>query len=160
MPGRIKFKGAEPFSRFHPNTSPAHMELVNSEKNDCVVRAMAACFRVPYAHAHAVAASLGRKRGRGMQNDAWVGRWMQCEVSNGNALPAHAYVNASVMITPGGNLFIREGMTLGKFMRINPQGTFLVWVRSHVMCVRDGVVLDTGTPAWKQKIRGLWRIVK
>jgi hypothetical protein len=161
MAGRIRFEGREPFIKFHPNASPAHVELVNSERNDCVVRTMATCFRIPYVTAHAIAASLGRKPGHGMGADVWVTRWMQCEVRNGNALPAHSYVDANVAITPmTGQVLIREGMTLGKFMRTNPKGTFFVWVRSHVMCVRDGVVLDTGTPAWKQKIRGLWRIVE
>lgn len=48
-------------------------------------------------------------------------------------------------------------LTLGKFMEINPRGTFLVTMRGHITCVKDGVLYDT-FDCRNRKIWCAWKV--
>jgi hypothetical protein len=52
-------------------------------------------------------------------------------------------------------------LTVGKFIKDNPIGTFLVSVRGHVFTIKNGVVIGNVEDAKKTRkvLQSIWKIV-
>ena len=59
------------------------------QKNDCVVRAIAVAFNLPYDDVYETMADLGRKCGRGTDKDAWQS-WINMKATK-HSFPAMNY---------------------------------------------------------------------
>jgi len=49
-------------------------------------------------------------------------------------------------------------MTAEEFCEQHPDGTFILQMKGHVMCVKDGVVYDTHKVEDSRPVKGAWRI--
>jgi hypothetical protein len=59
------------------------------------------------------------------------------------------------------NKKIKRALTVGKFIKDNPIGTFLVSVRGHVFTIKNGVVIGNVEDAKKTRkvLQSIWKIV-
>ncbi len=89
------------------------------ETNDCVVRAWAIAAQIPYAEAHAAFKAAGRRDRRGTK------------------LHVSEAVMGDLRCYPRGSR-----VTVAKWLRANPSGHFVVFVRGHAFAVIDGVCHD------------------
>lgn len=97
------------------------------EWNDCAVKAVAVAAGVPYAEAHALLKAAGRRDRRGMKNTLYK-----------DVLRALGLALEPVKVPPCTRRTLVD--------RLRPTGTYLVRVRGHVFCVKDGVQVDR--PQW------------
>ena len=103
---------------------------IDTEINDCVVRALSLAFNVEYTKAHALCAKAGRKPRRGMlrkQTDAVIKQLTGKPSAEMDKLPR------------GGR------QTLATFARDNAKGKWIVIKRGHAVALIDGVYHDNGT---------------
>lgn len=107
------------------------------EANDCAVRAIAIAFDVPYVDVHAFMKARGRPDRKGTPFhaiDAAVKHFSGGRIT-GNF---HCAVyDAPRVIGHWVALWHSERMTVARFEREMPKGTYLVYTRSHLLCVRD-----------------------
>jgi len=96
------------------------------EKSDCAVKAVAIAAGIHYVDVHGMMASEGRRHRDGTPNP----------------------ITYSVLEMLGFRLDdvtnkykARTVRTLGREMK-NVSGSYLVWVRGHILCIRDGEVCD------------------
>lgn len=115
---------------------PQGRELLR-EHNDCTVRAYANAFSLEYSEAHALLKLAGRKNRKGFHLNSFM-KQMHPD------LPA-----------------ARMRMTLHKFINGEGKaGTWIVWIRRHVLCIRDGVALDLGMFPAGSRIIAVWKCDK
>ena len=103
---------------------------IDTETNDCVVRALSLAFNVEYTKAHELCAKAGRKPRRGMlrkQTDAVIKQLAGKPSAELDKLPR------------GGR------QTLATFARDNAKGKWIVIKRGHAVALIDGVYHDNGT---------------
>lgn len=104
------------------------------EKNDCTVRALANATGMGYHEAFKLAEALGRRQGSGL-------KWKPlCELYA-------PYSTLNRVIT-----------TVGAFAAQHPIGTFILHVRKHVFCLKDGVMLDTGASKPTARVDYAWTV--
>lgn len=100
------------------------------ENRDCTVKAQAACFNISYGRAHRQLAKAGRKARHGA-NITVMARAISYQTGEEFEKIVKEFWSA------------RYGrITIGRFCRENPKGTFIITSASHAMCVRDGVLID------------------
>lgn len=121
---------------------------VPGDTNDCGVRAVAVACAVDYHAAHAALEALGRKRRKGTH---W-GAMLKAARALAGTEPA---LLAGTEPTRHGWHPMR--VTLSRFVRDNPRGSFVLWTISHAFAVVDGVVYD-----WRARgrciVRGGFRV--
>ena len=94
------------------------------ERGYCAVIAISVAAQVPFGKSRSLLHKYGRKQGRGAQT-LWIH----------NTLKQLGYKANLVMD--------RQPKTLATATRVLPRrGTFLLYTRGHVSCVRDGVLED------------------
>jgi len=115
--------------------SPEH------ERNDCTVRALAIATLVPYWKCYQVLAEFGRKPNRGTNirkffknNKMVLGYWFK-------------------------KLNFRKQITLNKFVKKYPEGTYYVRISRHVFVVKDGVAIDMTKPKTYCRITDAWEVI-
>jgi hypothetical protein len=103
---------------------------IDTEINDCVVRALSLSFNVEYSKVHTMCAEAGRKPRRGMYRNQT------------NAVIKKLTGKPSVEMDklPRG-----KRQTLATFARDNPKGKWFVIKRGHAVALIDGVYHDNGT---------------
>lgn len=112
------------------------------DDNDCTVRALAHAYDVPYDVAHTFLRRYGRKDKKGISFYMFV-----------ESGKMKYYFGGTVLKIPCST-------TLQKTMETIGPGTFL-WLRSrHVLCIKDGVVLDTYQSRPGARCIALWKIIK
>jgi hypothetical protein len=109
------------------------------EHNDCAVRALSVAAGLPYESAHA----LLKKHGR---------------VDNRGTYPS-SITKALIDLAPESTFTHGDRrLTLGTFTKLMPMGTFIVFVRGHVLSVVDGTVHD-----WKEaprrRVKFFWKLI-
>ena len=134
--------------------------IAKSENNDCVVRAFASAFDVPYDRAHKyVAEKFGRQPGKGTFGTVTKLLKMyddRTTVNYKKVYPVGVRKNSimtnslSYNVTIKGVTKVRQ-MTVGTFIKQNPKGTFFVLVRQHAFTIKDGVVIGNYEDAVKTK---------
>jgi hypothetical protein len=106
---------------------------------------------MPYEQAHKIMAEAGRKPGRGMFWDQFspvydtFGQYTALDVVPGDG----NYRNSK-----------RGQITLKRFLRENPVGTYIVNVKQHVFTVKDGVIFDSFQTGPNKRVSGWWKIYK
>lgn len=125
------------------------------ERNDCTVVALAHAADIPYAEAHKLAASAGRRIKHGMRRDAIKTMLRNLDISGMatvRQLPLEEPVRKSVhriaTQSPWG-VFRRTrrprrtGVTVAQFIRTLPcRGRFYLNCTTHAFAYVDGVVMD------------------
>ena len=134
--------------------------IAKSENNDCVVRAFASAFDIPYDKAHKyVAEQFGRKPKKGtygtvsklvrMADNRTIVNYKK--VYPVGVRKSSTLINSlSYNVTIKGETKLRQ-MTVGTFIKQNPKGTFFVLVRQHAFTIKDGVVIGNFDDAVKTK---------
>jgi len=134
--------------------------IAKSEKADCVVRAFASSFDIPYDNAHKyVAEQFGRKPKKGTYGT--VSKLVRMAdnrttVNNKKVYPVGVRKSSTLINSLSYNVTIKgepklRQMTVGTFIKQNPKGTFFVLVRHHAFTIKDGVVIGNFDDAVKTK---------
>lgn len=111
------------------------------ERNDCTVRALAISTGLPYTECYNILASFGRKPNKGTNirkffknNGTVLGFWFK-------------------------KLRFRKQITLNKFVKKYPIGTYYVRISRHVFVVKDGVAIDMTKPKPLCRITDAWEVI-
>ncbi len=132
-----------------------------NETNDCVVRAFASSFEIPYDEAHKfVAEQFKRSPRKGtfftaqkMTNMCYSGITINDKKPHvlGTKTRSIAYpFSLKYKVKVKGEMVDRQ-MTVGTFAKKNPKGTFFVLVSRHAFTIKDGVVIGNYEDAVKTK---------
>ena len=152
--------------------SLATSEMAKREKNDCVVRAIASAFDVPYDLAHSFCAvNFKRQVGKGtfgsslffLKNTKLFGKELielgESPFEGALFKEMFTYYKPSKVYFGSESLVARK-MTVHTFLKKYDKGVFLVYVPRHCFTVRDGVVYgnpDDGVNL-RRRIKGVWEI--
>lgn len=112
------------------------------EKADCTVRALAISTDSPYYDAYKVLSLAGRKSNQGFYIEKFF--------KSSKFILSHQFTK----------LKFRKSITLQKFLKSYPSGTYYVRKRGHVFVVKDGTVFDTRKPGPYTKVLMAWSVVK
>jgi hypothetical protein len=114
--------------------SPEH------ERNDCTVRALAISTNRPYSEAYSILQSFGRKPNKGTNirkffknNRIVLGFWFK-------------------------KLKFRKQITLNKFIKKYPVGTYYVRISRHVFVIKDSITIDMVKPKTYCRITDAWEV--
>jgi len=141
-------------------------EIAKRETNDCVVRAFATSFEVPYDKAHKyVKEKFGRVDRKGTYGTVFKMVELakkQTQINHkkikpiGTKTTMRNYVVYSLeyKVKINGKKINRK-MTVGTFIKENPIGTFFILVNRHAFTIKDGIVHGNYEDSVKRK-----RIVK
>jgi hypothetical protein len=135
-------------------------KIAKSETADCVVRAFASAFDITYDRAHKyVKEKFGRKDRQGtygtvsklvkMSEDRTTVNYKKIRPV-GVVKSTTLIDSLSYNVTIKGETKVRQ-MTVGTFIKQNPEGTFFVLVRQHAFTIKDGVVIGNYEDAVKTK---------
>ena len=109
-----------------------------NEHNFCTVVSIACAFNWSAGKAHRLLAKHGRKHRKGP-------KWTDYSLALEEACQKEG---RSISYFKNFN-----GMTIGRFAKEHPEGTFILAVRGHVICLKDGVFQDwTADTAGRRKI--------
>ena len=121
-------------------------ELARQEKNDCVVRAVAAASGSAYEPAHAFVKEVFERNDKEgtfgvsvtINKIAGVAQTIGKSQTTFEVLPEDKKVNYYKL---HGEVVKRQ-KTVKSFIQDNPKGTFLVLVAKHAFTIKDGVLID------------------
>ena len=145
--------------------------IAKSETADCVVRAFASAFDITYDRAHKyVKEKFGRKDRQGTYGTV---RTLNKMVENntqvnykriksvGKTINNSTFKTLEYEVKVKGEKVKRQ-MTVGTFIKQNPQGTFFVLVRQHAFTIKDGVVIGNLEDSKKKRMRvhAAWKVGK
>ena len=131
--------------------------IAKTEKNDCVVRAIASSFEMHYDESHKlVAFRWCRRNGEGTRN--FVGglrNMINNKVKINDKLfetMGNEYGHVSYEVKVKGQM-VKRNMTTGTFIKKYPVGKYLVVVRGHAFSIIDGkVVGNAGDATMKKRV--------
>jgi hypothetical protein len=139
----------------------AESVTAKNETNDCVVRAFASSFDIPYDEAHKfVADQFNRLPKRGtfftaqkITNMCFSGITVNNKKPHvlGTKTRSIAYPFSLAYDVKVKGEVIQRRMTVGTFVKKNPVGTFFVLVKGHAFTIKDGVVIGNVEDAIKTK---------
>lgn len=133
----------------------AHSKTIMGERNDCTVLAVAVAADLPYMTAHAMMEQAGRKRRRGMRFIPWLNR--KCFEEKDAARLGEYKVQRVRLINRSGYPYT---VTLAKFLRDFPRGTFIVCKSRHAFVVKDAKVINLGSTGARTRITDIWYLSK
>ena len=129
----------------------ANTAVVNyKDRNFCTVAALAMTLDWSFGKAHRHMAKAGRKTGRGMFISAWR-----------PAIEAAAE-SAGKRFKQGHYHILGDGrtMTLKRFCKEYPTGTYYIQVNQHALAIVDGVMHDwTANTAGRRKIHSSFKLI-
>ena len=143
-------------------------ELAKSEKNDCMVRAVATAADVTYKTAHEFCNMVfGRIEKRGTNNMNIVTQMLSAETS-GIELEGRKFgvkVLGKSRIRNKYKLYgeiIWRQKTLKSFIQDNPKGNYLVMIANHALTVKDGEVFDWKSNRFKPttKVQSAYELIE
>ena len=123
--------------------------IAQGETNDCFVRTIAAAMEVDYDTAHAyVAEKFNRKPRKGTfavlprlrKTDEVLGKAIE-ELGEDRVPNQPVFGKKLVMRYKCYGEVVERGMTFKSFVKKYPEGTYMLIVRDHAFCLRDGVVV-------------------
>lgn len=146
-------------------------EIAMGETNDCVVRAFASSFEIPYDEAHSfVAKFFNRQPRKGTRLTSYKLVHMADKkmvinnktvhtmgVRTSNHMFRSLDYDVKVKVAGTDKLYkvIKRQMTVGRFVKNNPEGTFFIIVRGHAFTIKNGVVIGNWDDAKKLRTRVL-----
>jgi hypothetical protein len=108
------------------------------ENNFCTVAAIACAFNWSAGKAHRHMAKHGRPRRGG---PSWYGFREAVEAAGRKAEREVTFTRAF------------DGMTISRFRKEHPRGTYIIGVNGHALCLKDGEFMDwTAQTAGRRKI--------
>ena len=122
--------------------------LAKGEKNDCTVRAIANAFNVCYDVAHGFAADvLKRKARRGTKNtylNLVKAKNVTFDLFSNTLFPETKTYKLSGKIAPINPKYTHKKVkyTVKTFCSTHNVGTYIVLVKGHSLCIKDGIVID------------------
>lgn len=131
-------------------------KLAQSERGDCVVRAIASAYDMTYDKAHGwVADTFARKPKRG----TWGFPTGMNTMSDNKTRLNHKMtktIDSATLTTRGG----RSKMTVGTFAKLYNRGTYIIRVTHHVFTIKDGQVIGNSNDALQLRkvIKNAWKI--
>lgn len=140
--------------------------IAKGETNDCVVRAFASCFDLPYDKSHKfVKEKFGRKDRNGTYGTVFkMGELASTRsqinykkvkpIGTPKTIGSHKIHTLEYEVIVKGCKTMRQ-MTVGTFTKQNPVGTFFILVSRHAFTIKDGVVIGNLEDSKKLK-----RIIK
>ena len=119
------------------------------DKNFCTVAALALTLDWSFGKAHRHMAKAGRKNGRGMFECDWRPAIQAAAESVGKRFKeGHWHIRGD-----------GRAMTLSRFCKEYPTGTYYVKVSGHAVAIVDGVMHDwTADTAGRRKIIGAYKL--
>jgi hypothetical protein len=142
-------------------------KIAQSETNDCFVRTIAAALEVSYDDAHAyVAKEYGRKDKEGTFG---VFRTLRTKMEilgreieeMGEILKYSTTKRLVTRYKCYGEIVERE-MTFKSFVKKYPKGTYVILVKNHAFCLKDGVVVGgnySDATALRKRVHGAFKII-
>ena len=112
-----------------------------NEQNDCTVRALAISTGKSYWECYCVLANFGRKPNKGTNIRKFFKN------------------NKTVFNFEFKKLKFRKQITLNKFVKKYPIGTYYVRISRHVFVVKDGVAIDIKKPKQYCRITDAWEVI-
>ena len=134
----------------------ADSKLAQSERADCVVRAIASAYDLPYDRAHKwVATTFGRKPKRGTYGFSTGMNSMSDKGTRLNYKKAKT-IDSVDLTTRGG----QSKMTVGTFAKLYDKGTYIIRVTRHAFTIKDGSVVGNPTDSTQLRkvIKNAWKI--
>lgn len=143
-------------------------ELAKSEKNDCMVRAVATAAEISYKSAHEFCNKvLGRIDKRGTNGAVIAANMLKAEVSGlelegkefGVKVLGRDRIKNKYKLY--GEIIYRQ-KTLKSFIQTNPKGTYLVMIAGHALTVKDGEVFDWTSNRFKPttKVQAAYELIE
>lgn len=112
-----------------------------NERNDCTVRALAISTGKPYWDAYTILQSFGRKPNKGTNIRKFF---------KNNKIVLNFWFK---------KLRFRKQITLSKFVKKYPIGTYYVRITRHVFVIKDGVAIDMVKPRPYCRITDAWEVI-
>ena len=138
--------------------------LAKSEKNDCVVRAIASASEMDYETAHQfVKETFKRKNGKGTFG---LGNGMNLLSKNGKQINGKDVQiiseehNTMLYYVVVKSVKTLRATTTSSFIKKYPVGSYVVVVKGHAFTIKDGVVIGNPDDGKKMRkhIAGAWKI--
>ena len=140
-------------------------ELARQEKNDCVVRAVAAASGSAYEPAHAFVKEVFERNDKEgtfgvsvtINKIAGVAQTIGKSQTTFEVLPEDKKMNYYKL---HGEVVKRQ-KTVKSFIQDNPKGTFLVLVAKHAFTIKDGVLIDNQGEEFRptRKVQDAFKVV-
>jgi len=138
-------------------------KIAKSERNDCVVRALSSAFDIKYDKAHEIVSKEMKRPYRKGTRSYLFHKYLEQFDSEKRQLNKKRMkeVNTQFSYVKNGEFNGIGTKTVGRFLKENPQGTFLFSVRGHAFCVKDGTVVGGNREdSRKMRVRAkrVWQI--
>lgn len=136
-----------PFVETDAGRSVAHPK----EKNDCVVRATALAFGIPYNEAHQIMEQEGRICGKGTPDEMYAKVWEDLAATHGKKMVKHSFPAKKG----------KKRMNVLDFCCSHPEGTFLTRQAGHIATVIDGHLHDTKSTwySWERCVYTAFQVI-
>lgn len=126
----------------------ADSTIANRENNDCVVRAFASSLDMTYDQAHSfVAQQFKRQPGKGVRTIPLMDWLVNNFKSVGDKASQFSRYASPCTYYKGR----RYKMSVGKFAKLNPVGTYFILVKRHAFTIKDGSVIGNVADAMKPR---------
>ena len=140
-------------------------ELARQEKNDCVVRAVAAASGSAYEPAHAFVKEVFERNDKEgtfgvsvtINKIAGVAQTIGKSQTTFEVLPEDKKMNYYKLYGE----VVKRQKTVKSFIQDNPKGTFLVLVAKHAFTIKDGVLIDNQGEEFRptRKVQDAFKVV-
>lgn len=142
-------------------------KIAQSESNDCFVRTVAAALEVGYDDAHAyVAKEYKRKNGEGTfgvfitlaKRMEILGR----EIEQMGEIVQYSTTKRLVTRYKCYGKIVEREMTFKSFVKKYPEGTYVMLVKNHAFCLRDGVVVGgnySDATALRRRVHAAFKVL-
>ena len=131
------------------------------ERNDCVVRAIAASFEIPYDEAHSFVKGIFNRKDKDGTRYYYILRMNELTSAFGKSVQKlgkryEDHKQGKLTLdrkywAKGGHVY--RAMSVGSFLKEYSTGKYLVFVKGHAFAVVDGVVKGNMKDATKLKVR-------
>lgn len=126
------------------------------EAGCCTVVALACSMDWSFGKAHRWMKKHGRKNRAGMRESEWSRAIKAAAETEGKKFTDRT--DLAIVFDKRG-IMKPNGMTIGRFCKEYPKGTFYVKVRGHALCIKDGVMMDwTAQTAARRPIISLYKL--
>ena len=126
--------------------------LDGTDSNNCSVRALANATGKPYQDCYKIFEQAGRKKHTGTKAEVFGKVYVEAgakyvgHFGTTNQAYTHHWYTSKGLGVPEAEIDNQEphkGCTLATFIKNNPIGTFIVIVKGHGTCVKNGVIIDS-----------------
>jgi hypothetical protein len=125
--------------------------IASSEKNDCVVYAIATAFDMDYDTAHKeVAERFNREEGKGV-------RLLHLHKGMTEGTTLNGKTVSKVIKSPNNTYkvygkIVQRQVRLSSFIKKNQEGTYVILTRNHALTLKNGTLVDNNTKTRTQAL--------